>query len=67
MIKHFSKWILLVPLSNYNSKEVAYVLLDMVLSKFGILIEIFMDQGMESCGEFKKLCEKTLINQYMTS
>jgi hypothetical protein len=56
-----------VPLSNYNSKEVAYVLLDMVLSKFGILIEIFMDQGMESCGEFKKLCEKTLINQYMTS
>ncbi len=56
-----------MPLSNYNSKEVAYVLLDMVLSKFGILIEIFMDQGMESCGEFKKLCEKTLINQYMTS
>jgi hypothetical protein len=41
MIKHFSKWILLVPLLDYNNKEDAYAHLDMVLSKFGILIEVW--------------------------
>jgi hypothetical protein len=51
-----------VPLSNHNNEGAAYAFLDMVLSKFGVLVEVFIDQNMKFHGEFQELCEKTPIN-----
>jgi hypothetical protein len=45
MMEHFSKWLELVPLPYHNSEGVAYALLDKVFNKFGVLTEIFIDQG----------------------
>jgi hypothetical protein len=67
MIEHFSKWQKLVPLLACKNEGVAYAFMDMVLSKLGTFIKIFIDKGTKLCGEFQKLCEKTLINHYMNS
>jgi hypothetical protein len=52
MIKHFSKWLELVPLSDCNSQGVAYAFLDIILSRFGALAEVLTDQSTEFHGEF---------------
>jgi hypothetical protein len=67
MIEHFSKWLELVPLLNCNSEKATYAFLDKVLSKFGALVKIFINQGTKFRGELQKLCEKTLIDHHMTS
>jgi len=43
MIEHFSKWLKLVPLLDCNNEGVVYAFLDRVFSRFGIVIEIFID------------------------
>ncbi len=45
MIKHFSKWLELVPLRNCISEGAAYGFLDIMLSMFGAIVELFIDQG----------------------
>jgi hypothetical protein len=45
MIEHFSKWLELVPLVNYNSEGVAYAFMDKMLSKFGVPTKGFTNQG----------------------
>jgi hypothetical protein len=45
MIKHFSKWLELVPLLDRSSEGVAYAFLDIMLNMFGVLIEVFTNQG----------------------
>ncbi len=47
MIKHFSKWLELMFLLDYNSEGVVYAFLDKMFSRFGALAEVFTDQGME--------------------
>jgi hypothetical protein len=64
MIKHFSKWLKLVPLPNCNNEGIIYVFLDKMFNQFGALVEILIDQGMKFCGEFQKWCQKTLINYH---
>jgi hypothetical protein len=39
----------------------------MVFDNFGALTKLFIDQNMEFCGEFQKLCEKALIDHRTTS
>ncbi len=53
MIKHFSKWLELVPLPNYNSEGVVYAFLDKVLSRLGAPSKVFTNQGMKFRGEFQ--------------
>jgi hypothetical protein len=65
MIKHFSKWLKLVPLPNYINEGIDYKFLDMVFNRFSVLVQVFIDQGTNFCGEFQKLCEKTWINHHM--
>jgi hypothetical protein len=67
MIKHFSKWLELVPLSNQNSEGVTYAFLDKILSRFGALVKVIIDQGTKFYGEFQKVCEKTPIYHLMIS
>jgi hypothetical protein len=62
MNEHFSKWLELVSLLDRSSEWATYVFLDMVFNRFGALTKVFIDQGTELCGEFQKLCEKTLID-----
>jgi hypothetical protein len=62
MIEHFSKWLELVLLLDHSSERVAYAFLDKVLSSFGAPTEVFT-----FCGEFQKLCEKTLIDHCIIS
>jgi hypothetical protein len=45
MIEHFSKWLELVPFPNRSIKRVAYAILDRIFSRFGVLAEVFIDQG----------------------
>jgi hypothetical protein len=62
MVKHFSKWIELVPSPDKFSEGVVYAFLDRVFSHFGALAEVLTDQGMEFQGEFQVLCDKALID-----
>jgi hypothetical protein len=45
MIEHFSKWFELVPLRDHSNEWATYAFLDMVLSRFGALAKVFIDQG----------------------
>jgi hypothetical protein len=47
MIEHFSKWLDLMPLPDCNNEGVAYAFLDKVCNKFGALVKVLIDQGME--------------------
>ncbi len=47
MVEHFSKWIELVPSPNKSSEGVGYAFFDRVLSHFGALAEVLIDQGTE--------------------
>jgi hypothetical protein len=67
MIEHFSKWLELVPLLDYNSERATYAFLDKARSRFRAPIEVFIDQGTKLCGEFQELCEKSLIDHHTTS
>jgi len=51
-----------VPLSNHNNESATYAFLDMVFSRFGVLVEVFIDQNMKFHGEVQELCEKTPID-----
>jgi hypothetical protein len=57
----------LVPLSNHSSEGVTYAFLDKILSRFGALAKVIIDQGTKFYGGFQKVCEKTLIYHHMTS
>jgi hypothetical protein len=39
----------------------------MVFNSFGAPAKVFIDQDIEFCWEFQKLCEKTLIDHRTTS
>jgi len=52
MNKLFLKWFKLVSLLIGSNERPTYAFLNMVFSKFGVPIEIHIDQGMEFCGEF---------------
>jgi hypothetical protein len=67
MIKHFSKWFDLVLLPNCSSEGTAYAFLAIMFNRFDVLVEVFTNQGMKFCGDFQKLCEKTLISHWTTS
>jgi hypothetical protein len=45
MIKQFSKWLGLVPLLNCSNEGVAYAFSNRMLNMFGVLAEVFIDQG----------------------
>jgi hypothetical protein len=62
MIEHFSKWLELVLLIDYNNAVDAYACLDKLFNRFGLPVEDFINQGTKFCGEFEKLCEKALID-----
>ncbi len=51
MIKLFLKWLKLVSLLIGMNERPTYAFLDMVFSRFGVPIEIHIDQGMEFYGE----------------
>jgi len=67
MIEHFSKWLEFVSLLDCSNETVTYTFLNKVLSKFGALAKVLIDQGMKICGKFQELCEKALINHYTIS
>jgi hypothetical protein len=45
MIKHFSKWLELVPLPYCSSEGIAYAFFNKVFSRFGAPTEVFTNQG----------------------
>jgi hypothetical protein len=67
MVEHFFKWIELVPSPDKSSVGVAYAFLNKVLSHFGALVEVLIDQGTKFQGELQVLCDKALINHQTTS
>jgi hypothetical protein len=67
MIEHFLKWLKLAPLLDHNNESSTYAFLDMVLNRFGALVEILIDKCRKFYEEFQKLCEKKFINHYTIS
>jgi hypothetical protein len=67
MIEHFSKWLELVSLPDRSNEGTTYAFLDRVLSRFGAIIEVLINQGMDFYEDFQKLCEKALIDHQTTS
>jgi transposase InsO family protein len=66
MIKHFTKWVELVPISEKSSFYTATALKG-VLTRFGAPAEVLTDQGEEFQGEFAALLQKLLIDHQTTS
>jgi hypothetical protein len=62
MIEHFSKWLELVSLLDYSNVGTTYAFFNRMFSRFGVPIEVLIDQGMDFCGDFQKLCEKALTD-----
>jgi hypothetical protein len=58
MIEHFSKWLEVMWLLDFSNEGAIYAFFDRVFSNFGVLIEVFIDQGMEFHWEIQELCEK---------
>jgi len=56
-----------VPLLNRSNEGIAYAFLDRAFSRFGALVEIFINQSTKFHGEFYELCEKTLIDHHTIS
>jgi hypothetical protein len=52
MIEHFSKCLEFDPLMDHSNEKTTYAFLDRVLSRFGALTEVFIDQGTKFHGEF---------------
>ncbi len=50
MIEHFSKWLELVPLPNYSNDGVAFAFFDKMLNKFGVQVEVFINQSIKFQG-----------------
>jgi len=67
MIRHFSKWSRRVPLLNHSSEGATYAFLNKVLNRFGVLTKVIIDENTKLCGDFQKVCEKTVIDHHMTS
>jgi transposase-like protein len=67
MIKHFSKWLKMVPLSNHSNEGVTYAFFNKILNRFGALAKVIIDQGTKFYGEFQKVCEKAVIYHRLTS
>jgi len=67
MIEHFSKWLELVLLLNCNSERATYAFLNRIFSRFGVLIEVLINQGINFYGEFQYLCEKALTDHHTIS
>jgi hypothetical protein len=57
----------LVPLWNYSSEGATCAFLNKVFSRFGALAKVIIDKSTKFCGEFQKVCEKTLIDHHMIS
>ncbi len=53
MIEHFSKWLELVLLLNCNSERATYAFLNRIFNRFGVLIEVLINQGIHFYGEFQ--------------
>jgi hypothetical protein len=51
-----------VPLLNHSNEGIAYAFLDRTFSSFGVLVEIFINQGTKFHAKFYELCEKTSID-----
>ncbi len=54
-------------LPDYSNEGVAYAFLDKMLNRFGVPTEVFIDQTIEFCENFQKLCEKVLLDHWTTS
>ena len=66
MVKHLSKWIELVALSQNSLELAAATFLNCVLTRFGALVEVLTDQGREFLGAFEELYTKALIDHRTT-
>ncbi len=50
-----------------RNEGVGYAFLDRMLNRFGVPTEFFIDQITKFCKGFQKLCEKALIDHWITS
>jgi hypothetical protein len=67
MIKEFSNWLELVLLPDCSNDENAYAFFNRVFNRFGPPTKVLANQGTKLCGDFQKLCEKALIDHWITS
>jgi hypothetical protein len=64
MMKHFLKWIELVPLSNCIIQGATYAFLDMAFNSFGALAKLLIDQAIKLWGVSKVVWEDNDRSSY---
>ncbi len=52
---------------NCSSEGATCAFFNKVLSRFGALAKVIINKSTKFCGEFQKVCEKTLIDHHMIS
>ena len=67
MIEHFSKTIVLEPLTSKEAKHTCYAYEHGVLSRYGACAEMITDQGTEFQGEFQACMTRNFIDHRITS
>jgi hypothetical protein len=67
MIKHFSKWVKLVVLSNKSSHNTNQAFLQQVQNRFGACVKCLTNQGSKFRREFQDLLDHALIDHRQTS
>jgi hypothetical protein len=66
-IEHFSKVVVLEPMTTKEAKNTCYAFEHGVLGRFGACAEIVTDQGTEFLGAFQEMCARCFIDHRTTS
>jgi hypothetical protein len=66
-IEHFSKVVVLEPMTTKEAKNTCYAFEHGVLGRFGACAEVVTDQGTEFLGAFQEMCARCFIDHRTTS
>ena len=68
MIDHFTKWAEVVPIPNHVATTVARVMVEQIITRFGVPLQILTDRGSEFESQlFKELCRVLGIDKIRTT
>ena len=66
-VEHLSRYVIIIPLRNKSSAEVAFAFLTQVIATYGVCGEVLSDQGGEFMGEMHCLLQRNGIEHRRTS
>ena len=67
MIAHFSKWAIVAPIPDKESKNMVVIFMERVICTVGAPVEALTDQGTGFRGTFQDMLDRYLIDHRRTS